>query len=121
MRRGSFISAVLCVAVLAVAYGCRDHNPVRYESLQSELKSCTGVSDCPVPIGACLQPACSGNVCGVAPNTTVCPTGCVSPPQCDDGNPCTDDDCVTTVCTHVQLGSPGGDGGAPQGCCDPST
>ncbi len=32
---------------------------------------------------------------------SIVPPPCVSPVECADGNPCTDDDCVGSVCTHV--------------------
>ena len=121
MSARATVSTVLVVAAALASClcgaGCDDEGAPAVVSLRGALKSCTAATDCPVPGGACLVPVCSGTVCDVQLNPTACPTGCSSPGQCDDGNPCTDDDCQAGACVHAPLGSPSGDGGAPEGCC----
>ena len=47
-----------------------------------------------------------GRIARIAPKTPgACTTGCVADAECDDGNPCTADDCneLTTGCTHTPI------------------
>lgn len=47
---------------------------------------------------ACSTAACDGSACVLQP----IPGCCTSPADCDDGNPCTADDCVDNTCRHSQ-------------------
>ena len=52
---------------------------------------------------------------------TALPAPCQTPADCDDGSPCTDDDCVALVCQKVPNAAPCDDGlfcTAADGCID---
>ena len=96
---------------------------------------CNVADDCPGVVGQCSVKTCIGNSCGTAngnegePCDLVgigdgqCMAGeCVEPPECDDLNPCPDDnnDCTTVACIAGTCVSGDVDAGDPcaDGVCD---
>lgn len=55
---------------------------------------------CLTPWGACYSETCSGGVSGDCGDTHACGHGGVGCVDCDDHNPCTDDECGYEKCVH---------------------
>lgn len=85
----------------------------------SGVENCTPLS--PTLEGPPGAPTCSDGIdndCnGDMDAMDVSCTGCMTAADCDDGNPCTDDQCVNSLCSHIGIANcgAGGAGGGGMG------
>ena len=102
--------------------------PTGEDALAEDVLTCSSTADCPAATQPCQRAACNKGVCTVIDRSegaacphpsecvlsATCQGGACTPVKqrnCDDGDPCTKDECTTIgLCSHAPVG-----GGAP---CD---